>query len=381
MRISKMAKLRVLQVQDILGGGVASVMYNYAVCMKDIVCFDWFLPGLVDDNVQQEYDIKFSQLGSKIIKEKDFNKGGHVRRFLGMFLFFRKSEYKIIHINSGSPRRWKILLIAKLAGIPNRILHSHGTAFEDKKQEYKFHILYKFDQFLTRQFATDYFACSVEAGKFMFGETGIRTKKFRVIKNAIDIDKFRYNEAIRNTVRKECDLQDAIIVVGFVGRLISIKNPLYVIDVFCEFHKIFPKSVLWIVGDGEMKLELMNKVKMNELVSFVKFWGTRDDVSNLMMSMDILLVPSIAEGLGMVIIEAQASGLPCIVSQSVPKEVKCTNLVSFFPLDVNPKEWAKDIVKCINETTDRHINSLPKGNYNIFENASILCDIYMKKLM
>ena len=222
--------------------------------------------------------------------------------------------------------------------------------------------------------ANSYIACSEEAGKFLF-----KNKKFTVIKNSIDISNYIYNEQKRSELRKKYKIEDKI-VVGEFGRLCQQKNQLFMIDIFNELLKLNDRYFLILVGNGELESKIKEKIKRYQIDDKVLMLGSRNDVNDLYNALDIFVLPSLYEGLGIVLIEAQANGLHCITSKkNVPIEAKVSNLLSYIDLNNNPKEWADAIqkTKLTRECVEKNIKE--KG-YDICQNA-ISLEEYYKNLM
>ena len=181
----------------------------------------------------------------------------------------------------------------------------------------------------SKKYATDYFACSELAGRWLFGDKTFEQGKVTIINNAIDLDKFKYDEKVRKEKRKELNINDDTLVVGHIGRFVAQKNHTFLIDIFSELHKKEKNSILLLIGQGPLIGEIKQKVETLGISDSVKFLGQRDDVNELYNAMDLFLFPSLYEGLGMVLIEAQANGLPCIASTEVPKNARVSKKISF----------------------------------------------------
>ena len=258
-------------------------------------------------------------------------------------------NYKAIVLNSNSITYVFPIFIARFFGIPMRIMHSHNSGFEQEIGFAKKAVM-KMNRCLLKWGATDYFACSQLAGKWMFGEK----TPFTVIPNAIDCSKFCFDSEIRNEMRKSLHIEDKF-VVGHVGRFTYQKNHGFLIDVFNEIHKINPKAVLLLIGDavGNMSYyeKAKQKVQQYGLTGCVQFLGMRNDVPLLMQAMDCFVFPSKFEGLGIVGVEAQAAGLPCFFSDTITQELGITKLAHFISLNESPAKWAEIILN--NRKTER----------------------------
>ena len=200
----------------------------------------------------------------------------------------------------------------------------------------------------------------------------------KLINNAIDVDKFIYNEEIRNIVRKEFDFENKF-VIGHVGRFVDQKNHTGLIDIFNEIYKANKESILLLAGDGPLLKSIRDKVDSLNLTDAVKFLGVRSDINNIMQCIDVFLLPSLYEGLPVVGVEAQASGSLCILSSNMTKETKVIETTKFLPISDEPKAWAKYILEEYKnfkrkDTKQEIINS----NFEIKSEATKLQNDYLK---
>ena len=230
-----------------------------------------------------------------------------------------------------------VLKMAKKYGINVRIAHSHNIGFQSKnKMKILIGDLFKKP---LKKYATHYFACSKLAGKWLFGESDVK-----IIHNAVDYQKFQFNQARRDELRKELGLENKLII-GNVGRFTNQKNHTFLVDIFQEIHKQNENAVLMLVGIGEKEQEIRDKVETLGLTDCVKFMGFCNNTNELFWCMDVFLLPSLYEGLPIVGVEAQCTGLPCFMSKDViTDEVKIAQNVTFVELEKSPKEWAEIIL-------------------------------------
>ena len=276
--------------------------------------------------------------------------------------FFKEHhDYKIVHINTSS-KNFLILKIAKRYKIPVRIAHSHNIGFQSKN---KVQILMgNMFKPLLKKYATDYFACSRLAGEWLFGKKNVEEGKVKIIHNAVDYQKFKLNEKIRNNIRQELNIEDKL-VIGHVGRFTNQKNHTFLIDIFNEIHQKNKKTVLMLVGIGEKEEEIREKVKKINIEQNVLFMGFRNNVNELMWAMDIFLMPSLYEGLPVVGVEAQATGMPCFMAKDVvTDEVKITSGVKFISLNESAEKWADEILSSDLKRKDTE-EELKKSGYFI----------------
>lgn len=231
---------------------------------------------------------------------------------------------------------------AKNQRVPIRIIHAHNSMNMSTQISGFFH---KVNRKKIELYATDFWACSKAAGEYFYPSNIMDSDRFKTIPNAIDVGQFCFNNTIRERVRAELGISDQL-VIGFVGRLHPQKNPFFLLDIFKEIHTANPHTVLVMVGDGELRPAVQSKIKELRLDENVMLLGQRNDITQLMQAMDIFVLPSIFEGLGIVLIEAQACGLPCYTSANVvPGEAKVTDLLHYVGLDKTASDWSKKILQ------------------------------------
>ncbi|GHU06803.1 hypothetical protein FACS189431_0310 [Alphaproteobacteria bacterium] len=330
--------IRVAHVMGkMVGGGVESVVMNYYRHIDhQKVQFDFF----VDEDSTNVPEKEIKKLGGKIFYIPSYTHPIKYIKTLKKLL--QDNKYRVVHshINTLSVLP---LYTAKKAGVPRRISHSHSTAGRGKGELLRNAIKYTLRPF-SKRYATNYFACSEYAGKWLFGKNIINNPNFYLMKNAIDIEKLKFDAKKRTAVRKKLGINEDTFVIGHIGRFMPQKNHSFLIDVFEKIVEKRPDSVLLLVGEGPLFADVKEKVEHLNLVDKVIFTGQTDDVPGLIMTMDAFCLPSLYEGLGIVLIEAQAAGLPCIVSNSVPTETNITNDIKFFSTS-NVKTWVDETVK------------------------------------
>ena len=320
--------IRVLHIlQRMEAGGTQSLLMNiYRKIDRTKVQFDF----LVVYKEKQFYDDEIKKMGGHVYK-LSFREDLNLPRFqkdLSVFLS-QHHEYKIVHCHAYTIGYF-CLKAAKIAGIPVRIAHSHNKgAVHDIKYLPKL-----FMQRIFTKNATDLFACSEEAGKYLF-----KDKSFYVLKNAIDSQDFIADDDIRKEIKKELGLEDKF-VVGHVGRLHPQKNHDFLIDVFAEIKKKKQNAELILVGTGPLEGKVKSKVAENGLVDCVRFLGNRKDMNRIYQAMDVFVFPSLFEGLGIVAIEAQAAGIPIVCSEGLPLETDITPIYRKLLLSDGAEKWA-----------------------------------------
>lgn len=256
--------------------------------------------------------------------------------------FFKEhaAEYDVIWDNECMMNDMTPLLLAKHYGIPRRIYHSHSSDNMDSSLKGQIQeMLHKYHRKTVGRVATDLWACSREAARWAFPEGVLEKQAYRIIPNAISVEQYRYDPQVRGEYRRKMGLGQSY-VVGNVGHLHDVKNQGFLLDAFAAFHQQCPESVLLLVGEGANREMLSQKALALKISEAVRFLGHRSDVPQLLQAMDLFVMPSRFEGLPIAVVEAQVSGLPCVVSDSLPREVKFRDDVDYLPID-GIEGWSK----------------------------------------
>lgn len=352
--------IRVLHITGNLSfAGLEAVVMNYYRHMDTSkVQFD-FVVGAVN---KQLYDEEILERGGVIyrIPGRNRNTAGYIRKLRKII---EQNQYQIVHIHRNSASMAIDALAVKLAKVPVIIGHSHNTSCVVKWQHY----LMK--PFVNR--LVDYrFGCSEEAGRWIFGNRN----DIQIIHNAIDSKKYCFNEKIRNKYREDFGISNQF-VVGFVGRLHEQKNCKRLLEIFKAVLSIQPNAVLVMAGDGPQKGELIEYAKILHIADKVIFMGRREDISNVLMMYDVLIMPSLYEGLPVVEVEAQASGLRCIVSDCVPL-IDLTKRVQQVSLGQSDEIWADTILKEDRFNRKMAVQMVEEGQYDLAVEAKKLQEFY-----
>ena len=260
------------------------------------------------------------------------------------------------------------LFAAWLAGAKVRILHNHTT---DTKTEGFRTILKRVLRPFAKLFANRYWACSNLAGEWMYGKKAVQSGKITIIPNAIDLERFAFNSYKRKSLRKKLGLDDKF-VLGHIGRFVYQKNHSFLIDVFEEVVRVKPEARLMLIGDGELRKTIEEKVVNLGLQDKVLFLGNRNDVADLYNVMDVFLLPSHYEGLPVVGVEAQANGLKCIMSDQVTEECRLTDNVYFISINQKARKWVDEIVKDEKKRNREVIEKIKRAGFDIRESAKKL---------
>lgn len=331
---------RVLQVSATFqtGGIETFIMKIYRSIDREKVQFDFLFYG---DGVGK-YEDEITALGGRIFRLP--NKRENLWKFVkGTYLLVKENRYEIIHRHGFTHSLALDALIMKLAGCKHLIVHSHNTRSEEIEDSWVRKVSMRPCRWLLNKAADYRFSCSEAAGRWLFGERW----QCRVIPVAIDLDKFQFRPELRDKIRERYHWENQLLL-GSVGRLERQKNYLFLLDVFLECHNLDNSARLVIVGEGSQRTQIKQKIdslKINDLVSLM---GAQDNVDELMQGLDLLVMPSLYEGLPSAAVEAQAEGLPCILSSNITKEVDLTG-ISFCELSLGAQEWARRILKMTRE--------------------------------
>lgn len=373
--------IKVLQIAvGINGGGVGAVLLNYYRHMNhNKIHFDIIIDDIDSVKNGSLLEDEFKAMGCNIFRvtPKSLNLKKNIREVSDIM---EKGNYDILHSNM---EEWSALycMLGKKYGIKTRISHAH-LAFV-KKSLFK-NIYNRFLKIGLKCFSTDFFACSKDAGKYLFGNNIVNKSNFRVVYNAIDTKSFVFNQSVRQAKRSELKIEDNEFVVGFIGRLSFQKNPERMLRIFNEICKIHNKSKLIAVGDYSSYpsySDLTAYIKNHNLNSKIKFIGLRTDIPEIMQAFDAFVLPSRYEGLGIVYVEAQAAGLMTFgTAKVVPEEVNCCKLMHFIDSEESDSYWASEIVRhSLNyERTDTS-RQIAGSDFEITEESKKLENFYLSK--
>lgn len=369
-----MKPIRVLHVVGVMnrGGLETFIMNAYRHIDREKIQFDFLVhkkePGAFDEEIRS--------LGGKIYKIPYINNVGHFGYINELDKFFGShKEYKVVHSHMNT-MSGLILRAAKKQGIRVRVAHSHSTKYATSLLEKTYKRLVSFG---IPYSAMHFFACSYEAGRALYGKK-IAKNEMEIIKNGIALDDFSYSKKGKAEIRKEFGIDNKTFVIGHVGRFQKMKNHTRIIDIFNEFHNSKPESILVLVGDGELRVEIEEKVKKLGIEKSVKFLGVRSDVNRVMQIFDSFLFPSLYEGLPVTLIEAQTAGLNCVISANISKEVDMNlGLIKFVDLDQSNTIWASKLMELSTLTCNDVKNSLKENGYDIVETAKRLQSFYIKE--
>lgn len=359
-----MKKILVIHILGIEYEGITSVIYNYCFSMnKEGLQFDILSPNHVPDELKK----KFALVGSVIeVPNRKKQLPNYCKSLYGLL---KKNNYDVVHIHGNSGTMMIETCMAKMNRVSKIIVHCHNTACN--------HPFFNMLMTPIMISTADYLlCCSEEAGKWLYGNS-----KYYVFNNAINTERFHYNEKSRQQARDELRIKDEF-VFGHVGHFTKQKNHIFLLELYSELEKELPDTKLILVGDGPDSENLHKRVCSLGLEKKVIFIGKCQEPEKMYFAMDMFLFPSKWEGLGLALIEAQASGLQCVASDRVPRESNVTGSVKYISCK-NIEEWKNYIISYIRSYTEKrlfmsenNINKIRQEGYDITVESQKLRTIY-----
>lgn len=341
--------------------GITNVILNYISKMeRDGLDFHFVASEDSSDTIRE----KLKQYGTvHVIPSKQQDIGGYIRGLNDIL----KLGIDIIHIHGSSGLMAIETILARFHKVKRIMVHGHSTGSNHP-------VLNRMLRPVMCLTATDLIACSDVSGKWLY-----RTRKHTVLNNAIDLNRFAYSAKIREEVRKELQVENSFLI-GHIGGFIEPKNHEYLIEIFAEFCKKNKNTKLLLVGEGLKYDEIIRKVEILGLSEYVIFTGRRMDAYRLYHAMDAFVMPSRWEGLPLVLLEAQASGLPILASDRITRDVDCTDSIRFLSIEESPSVWANQLVRLASVSTERctGIEKLRQHGFDIELEAKKLKQIYMQ---
>lgn len=313
--------------------GVMSVIMNYYRHIdRSRVQFDFlcFLP------CEESYEKEINELGGQVFFISKPSASPRMLKELTAFFKKHQGEYQWLH-NHEVYLSFLLKPISEHYGIKDFIVHSHATRYSDRKWAA---VRNHFFCTLIRFMNCEKLACSHSSGQFLYGETAMKNGNVKILYNAIDCSKYRFDEAKRNALRAQMRIRDNELVLGHIGRFYAQKNHRFLLKIYSAFHKLIPNSKFLCIGDGPLMAEIKEQADQLQLTDCLLFLGQRKDISELLNIMDIFLLPSIFEGSPVSLIEACCNGLPCIISDTIEWEAH-SKQVTRFSLHLSPEAWAR----------------------------------------
>ena len=373
MDINRKNQFRILHIiggMDI-GGTETMLMNLYREVHKEIT-FDFI--SYYDRDAY--YDNEIKGLGGKVIKLNSPSRVGQIKSTMNLYKIIKNEKYEVVHahtlFNCGT-----VMLAAKLAGSRIRVSHSH-TNLDLSKSVIK-RIYFSLMRLLIRSYSTNLIACSNSAGKYLFGQDIADNFRYKVLPNYIDYNKL-LNCNDNFSIRREFGINNDDILVGHVGRFVDVKNHTFLIDVLDSMINKNNKVKAILVGDGPLIEEIKKKVKQLNLEKNIYFLGLRDDIDFILNNCDLFIFPSIYEGLGLVMLEAQACGLPCIVSEAIQPEADLEiGLLNRLQLSDSCEVWSKKAFELVGKKKkDKQEikNAFNNKGYELSQIVNSLLEVY-----
>ncbi len=343
------------------------LMNHYRHIDRDLVQLDF----LTHRPCEGAYDKEIQELGGHVFRAPRLYPQNCLAYRRYMRSFFAEHEYPVVHSHIDAMSAFP-LAMARSCGVVVRLAHSHNDSVD---KDFKYPI-----KEIARKrlpgIATHYWACSEAAGVFLFGEKN--QQRLHIVKNAIDLTDFAFKSDVRFSARTELGVTDGQIIIGHVGRFSTVKNQVFLVDVLAEAVAHGKDAVLVLVGDGELRVKVEQKATSSGLSSRVRFLGLRDDVSRLMQAFDVLVFPSLHEGIPLTLIEAQASGLPVLTSDNVSDEALVLENCAQMGLSETPESWAAKACAMTDEgRAECCIDVLTAAGYEINQSAKDLQRSYL----
>lgn len=361
-----MKPIRILHIVSSMNlGGIETLLMSiYREIDRNKVQFDF----LVHRSEKGFFDDEIIKLGGEIHHIQPLNPIKYFIYRKQLKLFFNSNkQYSIVHSHLNENSSF-ILAIAKKCGVKHRIAHSHidqlGGAYTFIKTIIKKHI---------NKVSTKRFACSKQAGLWLY-----ENAEFSVFNNAINTNNFIFKSIIRDTLRNELKIDSKTFVIGHIGSFKKQKNHVFIVDVFYYYLKLNPKSRLLLIGSGNLMPAIKQKAETLKVLDKIIFTGAIGNANDYLNVMDLFLLPSLYEGLGIVAVEAQANGLPILMSDNLPNELNITDLPKRLNLNIGADKWANEINNMINENKPRkgYEKYILKSGYDINASANYLEGFY-----
>ena len=370
--------LRILQIIDNISvdAGVSSMIMNiYRKIDRTKLQFDFLVCNKAEDR-GKNYESEIRQLGGKVFY---FGSPLSIESCLSSvrnadkFFKERGCVYRAVHLHTPTIAEFT-LKYAKKYGIKIRIVHSHSTMLSTNRIKT---IINKYLVSRIKRYATDYWACSTEAAKFLYGEKFVLKHGVELIWNCVEPEKYLYDEKVRNSMREKYGIKNKY-VITHISNFTVIKNHFFLIDVIKKVVKKNKNVMFCFIGDGDMRYEFENRLREEGVISYCVFIGRTTSIPEYLSCSDLVILPSIKEGLPVTIVEAQANGVKCILSDSITRECDVSDCI-FLPLDVDT--WASSIIKnSFDKKSDRKKRSeiFRNSKFNIARQIVNIENIYFK---
>ncbi|MDR7239985.1 glycosyltransferase family 1 protein [Neobacillus drentensis] len=367
---------RVLQIVSTMdrGGAETLLMNIYRNLDREKIQFDF-----ITHNAQKgDFNDEIISLGGNIFQLPSLGEVGPIHYLIQLKKIMTATNYIAVHCHTDFQGGFPAIA-AKISGIEKRICHSHSNGWPMGDGKRAKLILYAL-QTLIKMTATNYCSCSTEAAEFLFGKQAVKKGKVDILKNGIDIASFMNIDNCRESVIQELSLPKEVKILGHIGRFSESKNHRFILSVLKKLLDKDPSFVALLVGDGPLKRQIEQEAENLGIIKDIRFLGVRDDVPRLLKAIDVLIFPSLFEGFGIVALEAQCAGTPCVVSDAVPKTTDMgLNLISYRSLEDDLNIWSQEIENAtLVKTPEKTLicNNIIKNGFSIQENVSKWLSLY-----
>lgn len=313
-------------------------------------------------------EFKAARISIKCLPSRRASVFHYVEAFIRLF---RTERYDALYIHGSSAIMSMELLIAKMCGCKVRVVHSHNTTCDHKKAD-------RFLRPLFYHLYTDALACGEDAGRWLYGK-----RKFLIVKNGRDVQKYCFKKEIREKVRYRLGVNDDTLLIGHVGNFNKQKNQQFILRIFKELLTLYPNAKLYLMGAGSLFDEVKKMSDGLQISDDVVFTGSIDSVDEMLQAMDAMILPSLHEGLPLVVVEWQIAALPCLISDKITKECSYSDLVYYMSLDNGYTDWARKLIEIAhfdrNMASGTMIEITKKNGYDINQNAIELQNFFIKR--
>lgn len=357
-------------------GGVTNMMINIQSHMdRSKLNFDYLT---YHDRKEDSEDLVTALGSHKLVASADYIPVKPLRRLVRINEIrkvCKKNNVKILHYNADSAADVTNILGAKLGGVKYITIHSHNAGYGTSGKGIK--ITSRLLKPLIPLLCDNYWGCSDLAAKFLFPKSIINSGNYSVLPNGIELERYDYNPSVRKEIRKQLGITNQF-VVGHAGRFSDQKNHTFILDIFRKVYEKNPKAVLLLFGIGELLEPMKEKAKYLGINECTIFYGASNEMYKMWQAMDVFLMPSLHEGLPVTGIEAQASGLPCIFSDTITKEVDIIGKSEFLSLSDLPEVWADHILKHEKDVRESGVPALKNAHYDIQQTTEKVMELYRK---
>lgn len=364
-----MKKILLINTSDFNKNGIVSVIMNYSKNInKECIQLDLVAINEIEDALKKECKQEFNNIYEFSSKKK------HLFRYLySLYRIMKKNSYDVVHIHGNSAMMLFELMLAKYVGISVRIAHCHNDSCDHPVV----------NDIIKPIFYSSYtvaLACSKQAGNWLFGN-----RKYMVLPNAIESERYIYNEINRKEIRRMLKVKDEEFLIGHIGLFNIQKNQEFLINVAKVLKDKSVNFKLLLIGEGPLKEKIKTKVSEYDLDQNIIFAGTTNKIEKYLSAMDLFVFPSKWEGFGLALLEAQSNGLECVVSDRVSEEINLSGNIKYLSIDNSLGIWSQEIINYINKSNNErmkksidNIRQIKENNLDIRDEANVLKNIYIK---